>query len=72
MQINTESIAARIAARKALGMTAEEYNQHERHMAECVRRERSAAVRQAIQIGITGTSQQIDAAIDRCRAVGAA
>jgi hypothetical protein len=44
----TARIAARIAARKALGMTAEEFNRHEAETARREARARAAAIQQQL------------------------
>ncbi len=71
MNATTKSHAkARLAARKLLGMTAEQYNQHERELAANLNREKTKALRRFIIAGINGDEAEIDAALANCRTLG--
>lgn len=64
-QIDAERIAARIAARKALGLSAEQ-------MAAKEKADKQEAIRNALWAGLHGSAAEIDSALAECRRLGVA
>lgn len=65
-------VKLRIATRRALGMTPEEFDAHERQLEENLIRAQHEAVNQAIRVGMdrNASSEDIDAALAQCRTLG--
>lgn len=72
MKNTAASIAANIAARKALGMTADEYSRHQAQLAADLRQAQRLAIADAVRAGMRGNAAEIDAAVRRCQDLGVA
>lgn len=69
-QDNELRITLRIMTRTALGMTAEEFNTHEKQLAENLKNAQRRAINDAIKAGLSGDGAKIDEAVEHCRTLG--
>jgi hypothetical protein len=61
--MDMQALAERLGARKALGMTAEQYNAHLRQQKADAAAQRHRDIAAAIRAGMYGTDAEIDAAL---------
>jgi hypothetical protein len=61
--LNEQALRDRLAARKALGMTADQYNAHLAQLKADALRDRQRKIAECIKAGMCGSDSEIDAAL---------